>query len=105
MAEIATYRCPDDKCRFVVRLSKDFPVWHQETPRHLRTLAVSPAAAEYVIGYRSESYCVDCRQVVNASADGSCAKCNGTNAFAEQSNRTCPQCLRGTLFIEDLKIR
>ncbi len=105
MAEIATYRCSDAKCRFVVHLSRDFPLWHPETPASVRALNVSPAAEAYVTGLRSDAFCIDCRSIVNISPDKSCATCESSEVYGELLGRTCGQCVRGTFFIEALMVR
>ena len=92
MAEIAAYQCSNIKCRFSVRLSRDFPVWHPDTPLAFRTLSPSPAARSYIIKYRSELFCHKCLKVVEHRDRLACTACGAEDLRREQAGKSCGQC-------------
>ena len=96
MAEIATYQCNNYRCRYSVRVTRDFPLWHPNTPRTLRSFTVSPASHPYVIGSRSEIFCHNCRKVVEHVGTTICASCGASDLREEQAGKACAQCPAGT---------
>lgn len=102
MAEIATYQCTNLKCRYIIRVSREFPVWHPDTPLSVRTLSKSPSAAPYVLKYRSELFCHRCRKIVEHTGDTTCALCGATDVREEQTGKSCAQCTQG--FFEMTKL-
>jgi hypothetical protein len=103
MAEIATYTCSNSRCKMVVRLSRDFPVWHVDTPPQYRDLAVAPHAAPYVLRYRSESFCSTCFKVVDRTESNTCTVCT-TAVVVDPMGHPCPRCNQGTLVMPQLKV-
>ena len=103
MAEIATYLCSNLTCRLEMRLARDFPVWHNHTPRELRTPAVHPSARSYVARYRSESYCASCKTTVELTIEGTCAQCSSL-VRSEHMGTLCPRCNVGTLSMPHLRV-
>lgn len=104
MAEIATYQCSNNKCRFSVRVSRDFPLWHPETPRHLRTLSPSAEAREYITGYRSELFCHQCLRVSEHQGTLVCVLCGAENLREEQTGKGCGQCPSGVFEMVRLNV-
>lgn len=103
MAEIATYRCSDRQCGFVLRLSRDFPLWKEHTPPQLKSPANAVSAKEYVLRYRSESFCKVCRSVVEYSDAYGCFNCNA-EVPREHAAQECPRCTDGTLSMPHLLV-
>ena len=104
MAEIATYTCASNKCRFTVRLSRDFPIWHPETPKTLRSMSVSPAASKYVTGRRSDAYCITCKTVTSHDGNTSCKKC-GNGLSDDLTRHPCAQCTKSKVTMPHLLVR
>jgi len=102
MAEIATYQCTNYKCRYTVRLSRDFPQWHPSTPPTLRSFSVSPAARQFVVGFRSELFCHTCRKVIEHIGTTVCSACNATDLQEEQAGKSCAQCPSGVFELAKL---
>lgn len=95
MAEIAAYQCTNLKCRYSVRLSREFPVWHPDTPQSMRSLSPSQDARSYILKYRSELFCHICRKVVDYRESLSCGACGADNLREEQIGKACAQCATG----------
>jgi hypothetical protein len=104
MAEIATYKCSNNLCGFLVRLSRDFPLWHNDTPRHLRSLSVAPQAHEYIVGTRSEVLCHNCQKVADQMSTGYCTHCKSEDVHQEQLGRICPRCGVGVFSMPKLSV-
>ena len=95
MAEIATYQCNNLKCRYVVRVSREFPVWHPETPTSLRALKPSHDSLPYIVKYRSELFCHNCRKIIDHSGTTLCNLCGADDVREEQAGKACAQCPKG----------
>jgi|GEM_PF-1065909 len=104
MAEIAMYRCSNQKCRFEVRLTHGAPVWHQDAPKHVRSLSVSEHARNYVVRYRSESLCATCFKIAETTRNNTCPHCESKNIREEQTGHMCPRCQRGTFNLDLLLV-
>jgi hypothetical protein len=104
MAEIATYLCSSNKCRFTVRLSRDFPVFHTQTPKHLRSLTVTPASRGYVTAFRSDTYCLSCKKVFDRDRHPRCSQCGG-NLKEDLLKHPCPQCKKAPVLMPHLLVR
>ncbi len=102
MAEIATYKCSNNLCSLTLHLSRDFPVWHPHTPRELRSPNPLPHVTPYIIRYRSESYCPQCRKVVEYE-NAACVVC-GSEVPLEHAGRDCYQCEKGILIMPTLTV-
>ncbi len=90
MADISTYQCSNQKCSFVVRLAGDFPLWHADTPKELRTPKVAPHAAKHLVRMRTETLCRGCQKVVEL-VDAPCPHCQAALA-PTGTNHPCPRC-------------
>ena len=127
MSAIISYKCSKD-CGFKVRLSYYMPVWKEDTPEELRVLPVGIYGDKYVLGYRDDYYCVECRSVVSITEKNSprirrslfskiwyrffrapaitapeeektvCPKCGAENSFL---NEKCPDCKTGIICSDD----
>jgi hypothetical protein len=102
MAEIATYVCTNLLCRYTVRLSRDFPVWHAHTPIHLRKLRISTEARPYIARYRSEAFCSPCKKTLDAD-DKACTTC-ASQTLLEMLSQMCPQCKKAEFVMPQLSI-
>jgi hypothetical protein len=100
MARIKSYRCTHNKCRFSVHLSQELPLWHPQTPTHMKKLPVPSGSAQYVIGYRSELFCRYCKKTVESNAEMVCSRCLRSGLYEDEGGRSCPQCLVGRLSLE-----
>lgn len=96
MAEIATYRCSNPLCGLILRLVHEFPLWHESAPKALRSPRVHPASKAYVVRYRSGSFCIRCKKIVEYTEVGACSLCD-SKVHTEQIGRTCPRCSKGNL--------
>jgi len=104
MAEIATFTCANNRCRFTVRLSRDFPLWHEQTPKHLRSLTITPASRGYVKGLRSDIYCTTCKKVLDHDGSRACKKC-GSHLHEDLTRHPCPQCAKAPITMPHLLVR
>ena len=105
MAEIATYRCDNYRCRLTVRLCKDFPVWRSDAPLEGRSIVPSPSHRPYVERYRSEIYCHHCRRVIADARDAACGSCGNADLRNDQTGQSCVQCYTGVFQMIDLTVR
>ena len=105
MAEIATYRCSNYRCRLSVRVCKDFPVWRADAPLEGRSVVPSSTHHAFVERYRSEIYCHHCRRVLADATDTSCARCGMSDLRTDQTGRPCVQCLSGVFEMAELVVR
>ena len=103
MAEIATYQCTNNLCRYSVHVSHEFPIWHSQTPKKLRSIAVDAHARPYVIGRRNESLCHHCKRVVELKDEALCPTCKN-QLHKEQLGKRCPNCKKGTLSMPELAV-
>lgn len=103
MAEVGTYTCSNQKCRFLVRLSSRFPVWRPETARELRTLRVTPQTEGFVARYRSELFCRTCKAVTESTETNTCVVCE-SQSVAEEAGQTCPRCNVGVFSLTTLSV-
>ena len=103
MAEIATYSCSNTRCKLTLRLSRDFPLWQKHTPPELKSPANGISAKEYVLRYRSESFCKFCRAVVEYTEENCCFTCNA-EVPTEHAAAECPRCKEGTLSMPHLLV-
>lgn len=67
MSATLTYICSNKDCDFELRLSKNFPIWKEDTPKEYRKIPVGSARQKYLKGRRSEYYCNHCKTVVAVS--------------------------------------
>ena len=106
MAEIATFRCSNYRCRLTLRMCKDFPVWHPDTPPTVRT-TVSPVDADrnFIVRYRTELYCRECRLLLADPADSNCPRCSSSELHSDQAGLPCVQCTEGTFAMVHLVVR
>ncbi len=100
MARIKTFRCSGNRCRFIVRIAEEFPVWHPQTPVHLKKLPVPAESLAFVVGYRRELLCRYCKKAVDATEDLTCPQCTRSGIYTDEAGRMCPQCVVGTLVLE-----
>jgi hypothetical protein len=100
MATVHIYRCTENQCHFMLRLGKEFPLWHESTPIELKKLPLSNASKEFVVGYRSESFCRYCKKTVESNADMVCTNCTRSGIYEDEGGRLCPQCFSGRLSIQ-----
>ena len=106
MAEIATFRCDNYRCRMTVRMCKDFPVWHAHAPSPLRAkLYSSDSEKEFVVRYRTEVYCRACRFLIADPTSAACPRCHGATLVADQTGMPCVQCTQGTFAMVHLTVR
>ncbi len=64
MSTIVQYECTNTKCDFELRLSKNFPVWKEDTPKEYRKVPVRSAHQKYLKGSGSDYFCKHCKTVV-----------------------------------------
>ncbi len=103
MAEISTYKCSNRKCSFVVRLSSDFPLWHPDTPKEMRTLPIHPSATSYVTRLRHEALCSACHSVVEQTTSAQCSRCLGVTMLITTQSE-CPRCKSGSFSLTNLSV-
>ena len=97
MAKVKTYRCVNYRCRYIIRIAQDFPIWHPETPLSLKKLPVPAESLTYITGYRSELFCRYCKKTVDAKEDMICPRCTRGGIYEDEGGRSCPQCIFGKL--------
>lgn len=102
MAEMSTYVCSNRKCGLTLRLSREFPLWKPETPKALRVLSKNETAANYIVGFRSESLCYSCSRIIESGAQ--CPHCNSEDVRDEQAGHTCPRCAKGIFSLIQLTV-
>lgn len=120
-------KCTNKDCRFKARLSKNVPIWADDTPEHLRKIPVLSINKKYVSGYYDCEYCVGCSSVVSVNTGNSllmrhsifstiwfwilhpttiiskpnmvviCPECSAENAFLKEDSR-CPDCKTGKVY-------
>ena len=120
-------KCINKDCRFKARLSKNIPIWANDTPEHLRKIPVLSINKKYVSGYYNCEYCVGCSSVVSVNIENSplvhrsifatirfwifrtttiiskpntivmCPECSAGNAFLTE-DAICPACKTGKVY-------
>ena len=106
MAEIATFRCSNYRCRLTFRVCKDFPVWHPDAPMNVRSVPASLFTnKELIARFRTELYCRTCQMVVADPADTSCPRCHTAPLSHDQTGQPCVQCTEGTFAMVHLSVR
>ena len=103
MPEIATYKCSNYQCGLTLRLSKNFPVWHSHTPKEIRLRPGHPSAGAFIERLRSESFCLNCKKVVEYAEPNTCKACEGP-VEAEQLGAACPLCGQGVMMMPRLSL-
>ena len=89
-----------------LRICKDFPVWHADTPPALRT-KLSPTADDknFVVRYRTELYCRACRLHLADPKEANCPRCQSNELHADQTGLPCVQCTEGIFAMVHLSVR
>jgi hypothetical protein len=104
MSEIATFSCTRKYCLYTVHIASDYPVWHPETPKAMRTLPIKKNATQFVKEYRSDAFCHRCKDVSSYQEISACKKC-GAQVSEDLSKHPCAQCRTGQVALTHLVVR
>lgn len=97
MASVSKFKCNNEKCSFQTVRESNFPIWKSDSPKEWRKLPVGIRNEEYVAGFITRQYCLECR-ALQPFLKGSdvCLICKKEGLFLEEGS-TCPSCNIGVI--------
>lgn len=91
MSSVSKYKCNNSVCLFQTIRESNFPIWKSDSPKEWRKLPVGIRNEEYVAGFITRQYCIDCRKGSDV-----CLICKKEGLFLLEGS-TCPSCNTGVI--------